>query len=697
MADQQDKKASKKGGAAAPAAAGPAPAYIDHRIKLWDELSARKKPVAGGKITITLPDGKTVEGVAGQTTALDVAKGISKGLAEKAVVAKVDAQLVDLTRPLEKDCRLQLHTFDSNEGKNVFWHSSAHILGRSLENLYGGNLCVGPALEDGGFYYDCELGDRKITPDDFKSIDAAVDNVIKEKYSFQRLVLSKAEALEMFKHNPFKVELINSKVPDGAECTAYRCGPLIDLCRGPHLPDTGRVKAMVVTKASSSYWLGKETNPTLQRVYGMSFPDKKLLKEWQAFMEMAAARDHRKLGPEQGLFVFNDVSPGSAFFLPHGARIYNKLIEFMRGEYRKRGFDEVITPNVFNVSLWKTSGHYDNYKENMFIMDVEGQEFGMKPMNCPGHCVLFKSQLHSYRELPLRYADFGVLHRNELSGALSGLTRVRRFQQDDAHIFCRLDQIEQEINGALDFLKFVYARFGFEFSLALSTRPEKYLGSIEQWDEAEAALARCLDRFGQEWRLNPADGAFYGPKIDIHLTDALRRKFQCATIQLDFQLPRRFDLKYKAEDGSYQRPVMVHRAILGSVERMFAVLLEHTGGKFPFWLSPRQAIVVPISATYNEYATRVKDRLWGAGFYVDVDVSSDQFKKKIRDAQVNLYNFILVVGEQEAQNGTVNVRSGRENKVHGMRSVEDVLREFALPDPSFGDGVVAGPAAGGDE
>jgi len=575
--------------------------------------------------------------------------------------------------------------FESKEGKHVFWHSSAHVLGTAMELEYGANLCIGPPLEDGGFYYDCEMGNNKVTPEDFKALENTVQQVVSQKHPFDRLVLTKEEALEMFKHNPFKIEIIKNKVPDGQTCTAYRCGPFVDLCKGPHIPSTGKIKAMRVTKNASAYWLGKPENPSLQRVYGISFPDKERLEKHMEFLRLAAERDHRKIGQDQKLFFFHDLSPGSCFFLPHGARIYNTLIEFIRSEYRKRGFTEVVTPNVFNVDLWKISGHYENYKDNMFLFEVEKAEFGMKPMNCPGHCLMFKHQQHSYRELPLRYADFGVLHRNEYSGALTGLTRVRRFQQDDAHIFCRHDQIQQEVAGALSFLKDVYGRFGFNFILNLSTRPEKFLGEIATWDAAEAALRQSLEaHFGNNWNLNPGDGAFYGPKIDIQLMDALQRKHQCATIQLDFQLPseQRFNLVYKNEAGTMEHPVIIHRAILGSVERMMAVLIEHNGGKWPFWLSPRQVMVVPVAPEFIDYARQVRDRLWAAGYFADVDDSSDQLGRKIRNAQVEQYNYILGVGASERAAGTVDVRT-RDNQRHGIKSVDDMLAELASKKANF--------------
>ncbi|KAL5682792.1 hypothetical protein ACJX0J_009177, partial [Zea mays] len=447
------------------------------------------------------------------------------------------------------------------------------------------------------------------------------------------------------------VEIIN-ELPEDKTITVYRCGPLVDLCRGPHIPNTSFVKAFACLKASSSYWRGKADRESLQRVYGISFPDSRRLTEYKHFLEEAKKRDHRILGKSQELFFFHELSPGSCFFLPHGARIYNKLMNFMRKQYRDRGYQEVLSPNIYNMQLWETSGHAANYKENMFVFEIEKQEFGLKPMNCPGHCLMFANRVRSYRELPLRMADFGVLHRNELSGALTGLTRVRRFQQDDAHIFCREDQIKDEVKAVLEFINYVYEIFGFKYELELSTRPEKYLGEIETWNKAEQQLTEALNEFGKPWKINEGDGAFYGPKIDIGVFDALKRKFQCATLQLDFQLPIRFKLTYSAEDeAKIERPVMIHRAILGSVERMFAILLEHYNGKWPLWLSPRQAIVCSVSSGSVEYAKQVLAMLHEADFHVDIDVSDRTIQKKVREAQVAQFNYILVVGAQEAETG----------------------------------------------
>ncbi|XP_011298382.1 threonine--tRNA ligase, cytoplasmic isoform X2 [Fopius arisanus] len=656
----------------------PWPAYIQERLDLWDKLKADYDAEVAGKvsteITVTLPDGKNIPAQSWRSTPYDIARGISQGLADNTVIAKVNNVLWDLDRPLESDCKLELIKFDNPEGQQVFWHSSAHILGEAMERVYGGCLCYGPPIEN-GFYYDMFLGEKGISNTDFPYLESLYKSIVKDKQPFERLEMKKEDLLEMFKYNEFKVRILNEKVTTPTT-TVYRCGPLIDLCRGPHIRNTGKVKAIKITKNSSTYWEGNANAESLQRIYGISFPDSKQLKEWEKFQEEAAKRDHRKIGREQELFFFHELSPGSCFFQPRGAHIYNTLVEMMRAEYKKRGFQEIITPNMYNVKLWQTSGHWQHYADNMFSFDIEKETFALKPMNCPGHCMVFDVRNRSWRELPLRMADFGVLHRNELSGALTGLTRVRRFQQDDAHIFCSHEQIKEEILGALDFLKHIYTVFGFTFKLCLATRPEKYLGELEVWNDAEKALSESLDTFGEAWFLNPGDGAFYGPKIDITIMDALKRPHQCATIQLDFQLPIRFNLSYVNEHGEKTRPVIIHRAILGSVERMIAILTESYAGKWPFWLSPRQVMVIPVGPPLDDYAFQVKEKLWNAGFMAEVDIDDgDTMNKKIRNAQLAQFNFILVVGEKEKAAGTVNVRT-RDNVVHGEIQTDELIRKF---------------------
>uniref|UniRef100_A0A7N6A3H4 threonine--tRNA ligase n=1 Tax=Anabas testudineus TaxID=64144 RepID=A0A7N6A3H4_ANATE len=612
----------------------PSPAYIAERLTLYDVLKKEndallaKKAADSKPITVELPDGRKVAGKAWITTPYQLACDISQGLADNAVISRVNGELWDLDRPLEKDCSLEILRFDNEDAQAVYWHSSAHILGEAMEHFYGGCLCYGPPIEN-GFYYDMYLDGQKVC-----------DFIFLREFEVFWILQ------DFDNYNKFKCRILNEKV------------------------------TTPTTTNSSTYWEGRSDMETLQRIYGISFPDSKMLKEWERFQEEAKNRDHRKIGKDQELFFFHDLSPGSCFFMPRGAYIYNTLTEFIRDEYWRRGFQEVASPNIYNSKLWETSGHWQHYSENMFSFPVEEDIFALKPMNCPGHCLMFSHRPRSWRELPLRLADFGVLHRNELSGTLTGLTRVRRFQQDDAHIFCTMDQIESEMKGCLDFLRCVYDVFGFSFQLHLSTRPEKYLGDIAVWNQAEKQLENSLNEFGEPWKLNPGDGAFYGPKIDIKIKDAIGRYHQCATIQLDFQLPIRFNLTFVGKDGDDKaRPVIIHRAILGSVERMIAILTENYAGKWPLWLSPRQVMVVPVNPSCEDYAKR---QFTEAGFMADSDLDSGcLLNKKIRNAQLAQYNFILVVGEKEKMTNGVNVRT-RDNKVHGELSVAEVLARLTL-------------------
>ncbi|MBN3314124.1 SYTC2 ligase, partial [Atractosteus spatula] len=655
------------------------PSYVQERLQLYEQLKqesdallARRAAAESRPVWVQLPDGRRVEARSWESSPYDVACGISQGLADSAVIARVNGELWDLDRPLETDCSLELLRFDHEDAQAVYWHSSAHIMGEAMERFYGGCLCYGPPIEN-GFYYDMFLDGRGVSSHDFTELEGICKAVMKEKQPFERLEISKETLLQMFKYNKFKCRILNEKV-NTPTTTVYRCGPLIDLCRGPHVRHTGKIKALKIYKNSSTYWEGRADMETLQRIYGISFPDSKMMKEWERFQEEAKSRDHRKIGKDQELFFFHDLSPGSCFFLPKGAFIYNTLTDFIREEYSRREFQEVASPNIYNSKLWETSGHWQHYSDNMFSFPVEQDIFALKPMNCPGHCLMFSHRPRSWRELPLRLADFGVLHRNELSGALTGLTRVRRFQQDDAHIFCAMEQIEKEIKGCLEFLRCVYAVFGFSFQLHLSTRPEKFLGDIQIWDQAEKQLENSLNEFGEPWKLNPGDGAFYGPKIDIKIKDAIGRYHQCATIQLDFQLPIRFNLTFVDKEGNDKvRPVIIHRAILGSVERMIAILTENYAGKWPLWLSPRQVMVVPVNPACEPYAQQVCQQFVEAGFMADVDLdSSCLLNKKIRNAQLAQYNFILVVGEKEKATGAVNVRT-RDNKVHGELPLAEAL------------------------
>uniref|UniRef100_A0AAY4DIW9 threonine--tRNA ligase n=1 Tax=Denticeps clupeoides TaxID=299321 RepID=A0AAY4DIW9_9TELE len=655
-----ENKKEKAGGNRGAGELDPWPAYIAERLTLYDQLKAESDALLARRaaethpISVVLPDGRKVEAQAWVTSPYQIARGISQGLADSAVISRVSGELWDLDRPLEKDCALELLRFDDDDdAQAVYWHSSAHILGEAMERFYGGCLCYGPPIEN-GFYYDMFLdGQKGVSSNEFADLESICKAVVKDKQPFERLEVSKETLLQMFKYNKFKCRILNEKVTTPTT-TIYRCGPLIDLCRGPHVRHTGKIKALKIYKNSSTYWEGRSDMETLQRIYGVSFPDSKLLKEWERFQEEARNRDHRKIGKEQELFFFHDLSPGSCFFLPRGAYLYNTLAEFIREEYNRRGFQEVASPNIYNSKLWETSGHWQHYSENMFSFAVEQDIFALKPMNCPGHCLMFNHRPRSWRELPLRLADFGVLHRNELSGTLTGLTRVRRFQQDDAHIFCTMEQIESEMKGCLEFLRCVYDVFGFSFQLHLSTRPEKFLGDVAVWDQAEKV-------------------------IDIQIKDAIGRYHQCATIQLDFQLPIRFNLTFVGKDGDDKaRPVIIHRAILGSVERMIAILTENYAGKWPLWLSPRQVMLVPVNPSLEEYAKKLCKQFVEAGFMADADLdSSCLLNKKIRNAQLAQYNFILVVGEKEKMTNSVNVRT-RDNKVHGELTVDEVLSRLTL-------------------
>ncbi|XP_063170492.1 threonine--tRNA ligase 2, cytoplasmic-like [Candoia aspera] len=653
--------------------------FIRSRLELYEGLKKDSDALLRSRassqsrtIGITLSDGKVVEGQAWKTTPHQIAVELSRGVADGAIIARVNGELWDLDRPMEGDSTLELLTFENEDAQAVYWHSSAHILGEAMENYYRGCLCYGPPIEN-GFYYDMYMDNRGVSSTEFLALENICKDIIKEKQPFERLEVRKEDLLEMFRYNKFKCRILNEKIHTPTT-TVYRCGSLIDLCKGPHVRHTGKIKALKIIKNSSTYWEGKADMETLQRIYGISFPEAKMLKEWEKFQEEARNRDHRKIGKEQELFFFHDLSPGSCFFLPRGAFVYNALMDFIKEEYQRRNFTEVVSPNIYNSKLWGVSGHWQHYSENMFSFEAEKEVFALKPMNCPGHCLMFAHRPRSWREMPLRLADFGVLHRNEFSGTLSGLTRVRRFQQDDAHLFCTVEQIEEEMKGCLHFLQSVYAVFGFTFQLHLSTRPSHFLGEKELWDQAEKQLQNSLDDFGEPWKLSPGDGAFYGPKIDITIRDAIGRYHQCATIQLDFQLPIRFNLTYVGKDGNdKKRPVIIHRAILGSVERMIAILAENYSGKWPLWLSPRQVMVVPVGPTCEEYARQVCSDTSEAGLMADVDLDqSCTLNRKIRNAQLAQYNFIFVVGEKEKAGHTVNVRT-RDNKVHG-----EVLVSFAI-------------------
>ncbi|KAI5135840.1 threonyl-tRNA synthetase [Nematocida ausubeli] len=623
--------------------------YIERRLEIFDRVKGQQESQEKVKIQIKTVHGE-IEGLSHETTPFKISQEINPNHKEF-IVARVNEELWDAHRPFERDSVVEFLTFSDEDGKKVFWHSSAHILGEACESNFQCNLCLGPPTES-GFFYEMHM-DRTVVPEDYKALRKDMRKIMKENQKFERLEMTKTELLEMFAENPLKVELIQDKVQDRS--TVYKCGPLIDFCLGPHIPSTGYVKAIEVLHHSSSFFLGDASRPVLQRIYGVSFPSKDELLVHLMNLEEAKKNNHRKIGADLDLFFFSPMSPGSCFFMPKGTFIYNALIRLMRENYRKRGFKEVITPNVFTNELWKTSGHWDKYKEDMFCFPADNTEMALKPMNCPGHCLLFEHMSCSYRDLPLRLADFGVLHRNEVSGALTGLTRVRRFQQDDAHIFLSQDMVAGEIEQCLQFLEEVYGLLGFKYTVCLSTRPEKYIGEISVWDAAEAQLKAALEKSQVAWTLNEGDGAFYGPKIDISVCDALGRKHQCGTVQLDFQLPERFALKYAGKEGSSERPVMIHRAILGSVERMAGILLEHYKGRLPPWLNPNQIAVIPVSQNEIPYARVVAQEM--SEMEVFVDASECTLNKKILNAEKARYSYVIVVGPKEAAAHHVSIRN----------------------------------------
>ncbi len=626
-------------------------------------------------IKITLPDGSMKEFSAG-TTAMQVAESIGKRLASDAIAAEVNGMLIDMSTALATDANFKIHTFSSEQGKKVFWHSASHILAQAVKRLYSkAKLTIGPAIES-GFYYD--IAHEPFHPSDLEKIEAEMAKIVAANYPVERLSLSTAEAKKMFKDNKYKLEIIDEEAK-GREITAYKQGEFTDLCRGPHAPSTGSIKAFKLTKVSSAYWRGNQKNDELQRIYGVAFPEKKMLDAYLSQLELAEKNDHRKLGKELDLIWFHDWSPGSPFFLPKGAIIYNELVKFMRDElYAKQGYCEVITPQLFNKKLWELSGHWENYKENMFIIDIEGEEFGLKPMNCPSHILLFKSRTRSYRELPLRIADFCALHRNELSGVLGGLTRVRKFSQDDAHIFCTKEQAKQEILNLLDFVKVVYTKvFNFEFKLKLSTRPDKFMGDLKTWEFAEKVLGDALTSSGLSYRIKPGEGTFYAPKIDIDVKDSIGREWQLGTIQLDFQMPAKMGAEYEGSDGKKHNAVIIHKAVFGSIERFIGLLIEHYAGKFPLWLSPEQVRILTVADRFNDYAKKVAESYRAEGIRAELDTRAESISYKVREAELAKVNYIMVVGEKEQAANTVTVRKGKEQySINAEKFLKKIAEEI---------------------
>ena len=586
-------------------------------------------------------------------TAAEVAKSIGMGLYKSACAAKIDGEVCDLRTPIEKDCSLEILTFDTAEGKHAYWHTTSHIMAQAVMRLYPGTkFSIGPAIEN-GFYYDFDM-EQPLSTEDLPKIEAEMKKIIKEDLPLERFALPADKAKELMAGQPYKEELIEEHAGKGEDISFYKQGDFTDLCAGPHLVSTGMVKAVKLTAITGAYWRGDAKNKMLTRVYGISFPKQSMLEEHLQMLEEAKKRDHRKLGKELGLFMLRDEGPGFPFFLPKGMVLKNLLIDYWREVHKKYGYVEVSTPVILSRKLWERSGHWDHYKDNMYTTVIDDEDFAIKPMNCPGGMMVYQSQPHSYRDLPLRVGELGLVHRHELSGALHGLFRVRCFTQDDAHLFMTPAQLKDELKNVVRLFDEVYSV------------PEDHIGTVEQWEHNQDILKEAITEMGKDYEVNEGDGAFYGPKLDFHLADSLGRTWQCGTVQLDSQLPERFELEYVGEDGQKHRPVMLHRVVLGSIERFIGVITEHFAGKFPLWLSPVQAVVLPISEHHHEYAQGVQDVLEEAGFRVECDLRNEKIGYKIREAQLQRTPYMIVVGDKEAAEGTISVRHRADGDLGSM-------------------------------
>ena len=598
-------------------------------------------------------------------TAAEVAKSIGMGLYKSACAAKIDGEVCDLRTPIEKDCSLEILTFDTAEGKHAYWHTTSHIMAQAVMRLYPGTkFSIGPAIEN-GFYYDFDM-EQPLSTEDLPKIEAEMKKIIKEDLPLERFALPAEKAKELMAGQPYKEELIEEHAGKGEDISFYKQGDFTDLCAGPHLVSTGMVKAVKLTAITGAYWRGDAKNKMLTRVYGISFPKQSMLEEHLQMLEEAKKRDHRKLGKELGLFMLRDEGPGFPFFLPKGMVLKNLLIDYWREVHKKYGYVEVSTPVILSRKLWERSGHWDHYKDNMYTTVIDDEDFAIKPMNCPGGMMVYQSQPHSYRDLPLRVGELGLVHRHELSGALHGLFRVRCFTQDDAHLFMTPAQLKDELKNVVRLFDEVYSVFGLSYKIELSTMPEDHIGTVEQWEHNQDILKEAITEMGKDYEVNEGDGAFYGPKLDFHLADSLGRTWQCGTVQLDSQLPERFELEYVGEDGQKHRPVMLHRVVLGSIERFIGVITEHFAGKFPLWLSPVQAVVLPISEHHHEYAQGVQDVLEEAGFRVECDLRNEKIGYKIREAQLQRTPYMIVVGDKEAAEGTISVRHRADGDLGSM-------------------------------
>ncbi|CAB5079286.1 Threonyl-tRNA synthetase (EC [Olavius algarvensis associated proteobacterium Delta 3] len=622
-------------------------------------------------VNITFPDG-TIKAFEGQPTGDEIARSISEGLARDSLAMELDGDVMDLYRPIPEDAQVRLITTRDAEALDIMRHSAAHVMAQAILRIYpDAKLTIGPVV-DGGFYYDIDM--EPLSEDDFPKIESEIKKIIKAKIPIRRREVAKEEALNIYQDEPYKLEMIGD-LDDGA-ISLYEQGEFTDLCRGPHVPHTGFVKAIKLMKVSGAYWRADQSKAQLQRIYGTAFFSKKELKAYLDFLEEARKRNHRKIGETLELFSFHDEAPGMAFIHPKGMVIWNTLLDYWRDEHRAAGYVETKTPIILRRELWEQSGHWENYRENMYTTEVDDDEYAIKPMNCPGGMLMYKNRPHSYRELPLRAAEVGLVHRHELSGVLSGLFRVRAFHQDDAHLFMTPDQIQSEVLDLLGLEERMYSTFGLGFHLELSTRPEKSIGTDAQWETATEGLQSALDAYGKEYRINEGDGAFYGPKIDFHIEDALGRTWQCGTVQLDMSLPERFDLTYVDRDNERRRPIMVHRTVFGSIERFLGILVEHFAGKFPLWLAPVQAILLPINDDLVAYAGEVGETLEKAGIRVEIDGRTESLNRKIREAQLKKVPLIITIGAKEKEAGTLSVRTLDGHVKYGV-SHDDFMTRVA--------------------
>ena len=606
-------------------------------------------------------------------TAAEVAKSIGMGLYKSACAARIDGEVCDLRTPLTKDCSLEILTFDDPDGKHAFWHTAAHVMAQAVQHLFPeAKFGIGPALEN-GWYYDIKVG-RSLSTADFEAIEAEMKKLVKADEPIVRRTITVEEGREIFAGQDYKLELLEEYAAKGWELSIYTQGDFTDLCAGPHLMSTGMLKAVKLTKVAAAYWRADASRDSLDRLYGIAFPKASMLEEHLKMLEEAAKRDHRKLGKELGLFAFRDEAPGFPFYLPKGMVLKNTLIDYWRQVHKKWDYLEISTPQIMKRTLWETSGHWDHYKENMYTTVIDGEDFAIKPMNCPGSILVYEMEPHSYRDLPLRYGELGLVHRHELSGALHGMFRVRCFTQDDAHILLAQEQIKDEVVRIAQLFDEVYSLFKLPYKIELSTMPDDHIGSKEDWDIATAALADAITSIGKTYEVNPGDGAFYGPKLDFHIQDSLGRTWQCGTIQLDYQLPGRFNLEYTGEDGQKHCPVMIHRVVFGSIERFIGILTEHFAGAFPTWLTPVQVEIIPITERAHEYARQLKAKLDEAGVRSEADYRSEKMNYKIREAQLQKIPYMLVVGDKEVENGTVSVRARKEDKGGTMSADEFVAQ-----------------------